>query len=385
VLSLVLIAAIHAVNHALFNMLTPQGITISHYFGFKSLSNITAGFTLYLFFYGFGQIPIGFISDRAPRKTILAAGAMLNGLAIAAAGAFPTYRVFLISLAVAGLGAAAYHPVGAAYLSELFSEAKGTALGISGIGATFGLTLGPFLGGALCERIGWRNTFFSFSAAAILVSIIFFLAAKEPARETRAGRAAGKIGWSRPVIIFLCLAAAVFTFREFSGWGGYYILPIFLESYHRFSVRTAGLISGLQSVGGLFAQPLGGYFSDRVGRRRLMSVLLFFVFLIVIAMPFCGRSMIVPLVLLYSVAYTATVPIIDAMIADRTPPAIRGGVFGLFMAAGIGISAFSPLAQAGILDATGASFRGFVTCFSLLGTTALISFVILLMFKDAGK
>ncbi|MFA6451631.1 MAG: MFS transporter, partial [bacterium] len=269
------------------------------------------------------------------------------------------------------------------------SEAKGRALGISGIGATVGLVVGPFLGGAICEAAGWRVTFFVFSAITILTGLAFYFFAVEPRREIIADKQfkanGGAGGWNRGLIFFLVAAAAIFTFREFAGWGGYYVISIFTETIYKYPAQTAGFISGMQSFGGFIAQPLGGWLSDRIGRRRLMSALLFFAALFMVAIPFAGQRPLVLLVALYGFAYTATVPIIDALIADRTPSHIRGSVFGIFMAAGIGISSLSPLLQAKILDATGSSLHSFKICYIILAASLLVSMTLMLLFKNAEK
>jgi len=382
--SLALTAAVHAVNHSVFNMFPPLGLSLSHYFHFENISHVTLGFSLYLMLYGFGQVPIGFMSDRLPRKALLAGGTLLNAAAVATAAVFPSYEVFLVSMVVAGLGAAAYHPAGAAYLSDLYSESKGKALGISGMGATVGLVVGPALGGVLCDAAGWRVTFIVFSAISAAVGILFYAAAIEPGRERVADRQQGD-GWGLPIIMFLAAAAAVFTFREFAGWGGYYLIPIFAETVYKYAPSASGMLSGFQSLGGFIAQPLGGWLSDRFGRRALMSVLLFFAAAFVVSIPFAGRQPFGLVVFLYGMAYTATVPIIDALIADRTPSRIRGSVFGIFMAAGIGIGAFSPLIQGRIIDTGGAQFHAFKVCFVMLGVSLLVSMAILLFFRGAEK
>lgn len=285
---------------------------------------------------------------------------------------------------LAGVGAAAYHPVGASYLADLYKKSRGSALGISGIGATVGLTGGPWLAGALNDTIGWQPTFLGFSAVSILIGMIFILVAVEPERDMEIKQANGT-GWNRSIIIFLAIAAAVFTFREIAGWGGYYLLPVYCETIYRYSTFRSGFVSGLQSIGGFIAQPLGGYLSDRYGRRGMLTILLLIGAVFMILIPYTGESMLIPMVLIYGLAYTATVPIIDAMIADRTPPGIRGGVFGIFMAAGIGFSALSPLFQSWIIDFTGRELKGFILCFVGLGSSMIVSMLCIFLFRLFDK
>lgn len=382
--SLILSLLLHGMNHAMYNMITPLVLTLTEYFRLGSITKVTLGISLYLGVYGFAQLPVGFLSDRVSRKNLLATGAIINGAAIALCAFIPTYPVFLVGMFGAGLGASTFHPVNASYLSDLYRNKRGSALGLSGFGATTGLFLGPLIGGALCDAIGWRKTFIAFSIVSILVGVIFAMFAIEPEREAF-DRTETKKQWNKGIIVFLAIAASVFTLREFAGWGGYFLLPMFAESVYGYSVRYAGFIGGLQTIGGFIAQPLGGFLSDKFGRRRLMSVLLFFVSAFMILIPFAGEKYLILVVFMYGVAYTATVPIIDALIADKTPAQIRGGVFGIFMASGIGISSFSQLTQAAILDATKHSMNGYFGCFFLLGGAVFLSMIILLLFKNAEK
>jgi MFS family permease len=383
-LSLALTAAGHGMNHAIYNMFPPLTISLSEYFHFHSLSKVTIGFTLYLFFYGVCQVPLGFIADRASRKILLGSGLVLTGIAVSVMAAIPDYRVFLIGLSIAGAGGAAYHPVAAAYMSDLYSSKKGTAFGISGIGATVGLTLGPIIGGAMNKSVGWRITFVTFAAGCVLLGLIFMKFAIEPEREKVDVRRTGA-GWSRGLVIVLIIAATVFTFREFAGWGGYYLIPVFSEMVYKYSSAMAGFVGGLQSAGGFIAQPLGGWLSDRFGRRRLMSFLLFLCVVFIVLIPIGGQRFLIPTVVLYGLAYTATVPIIDALIADRTPSSIRGSVLGIFMASGIGIGAFSQYVQARVIDATHGSSGGFLINFLILAGCVTVALIVMIFFRGAEK
>lgn len=380
--SLALTAIAHAMNHAMFNMITPLTLTLAAYFHFRDASSIALGITMYLACYGFFQVPLGFISDRMPRKTLLAFGMMLNGAAIAMVAIFPTYEMFLTGLALAGVGAAAYHPVGAAYLSDLYSEAKGRALGIAGIGATVGLVFGPLIGAFLCARFEWRVTFLIFAAVSVFLGVAYYATAVEPPRAG-VDKEQRKSGWGGGIVLFLAICATIFTFREFCGWGCYYIIPMFAQKIHSFPLKEAAFVGGLQSFGGFFAQPLGGWLSDRFGRRWLMIVLLFFIVVFTLLIPVVSAKMLFPVVFMYSIAYTATVPIIDALIADRTPSHIRGSVFGIFMAAGIGISASSPWTLGRILDIYNSNFKGFQVGFGVLALSVTISMICMILFRNA--
>ena len=64
---------------------------------------------------------------------------------------------------------------------------------------------------------------------------------------------------------------------------------------------------------------------------------------------------------------------------------IPGGVLGIFMASGIGVSAFSPRVMSGIIDARDAAFSGFSLSFAMLAGCVVVSTIIMLLFKNADS
>lgn len=355
-------------------MLAPLVGPLTHYYRFRDISTVSLAITIYLAFYGFCQLPIGYLSDRVPRRRLLGAGALITGSALALVPLLPGAWALFAGCAVAGMGGATYHPTAAVYLSDLYPEARGRAMGISGIGATVGLFFGPVIGGALCDAYDWRAAFFLFAAVNIIIGFVFLSFAEEPiaACENAINGDNGE-GWSRTLILFLIAAACIFAFREFAGWGGYYLVPQFCVIVYGMPVGMAGFVGGLQSFGGFVSQPLGGWLSDKFGRRRLLSWMLFVTAVSMAAMPFLGRSGIMAAAVIYGVAYCATVPILDALIADHTPARIRGAVFGYFMAAGIGFGSFSNYVLAKIIVATGSTHQSFVICFLMLAASITLS------------
>lgn len=57
---------------------------------------------------------------------------------------------------------------------------KATAMGISGIAMGFAPNIGPTIGGAMVESLGWRSFFWLLVALTVFVGIVCQLSVKRP-------------------------------------------------------------------------------------------------------------------------------------------------------------------------------------------------------------
>src|SRR5262245_47409828 len=56
------------------------------------------------------QTPAGFLVDRVGARTVLVAGLLLGGLSVALAAVMPSFWVFVLMFAMAGVANTVYHP-----------------------------------------------------------------------------------------------------------------------------------------------------------------------------------------------------------------------------------------------------------------------------------
>ncbi len=103
----------------------------------------------------------GRISDLVGARTVFLIGLVSFALASAGAGLAPSIGWLIAARIVQGLAAALVLPASQALAVQAFGDAGlGRALGaILAIGS-FALTMGPLLGGALVDWLGWRAVFF---------------------------------------------------------------------------------------------------------------------------------------------------------------------------------------------------------------------------------
>src|SRR5256885_1072157 len=117
----------------------------------------------------------GSLADRLGRRGVFAAGLGIFAVASLAAGLAPDATFLNISRAVQGIGAAAMFSVSLALVAQEFPAGRERAMAMGVYGATIGVAVavGPLVGGAITDGLGWR-AFTGVQLAAFAVSASLF-------------------------------------------------------------------------------------------------------------------------------------------------------------------------------------------------------------------
>ena len=104
----------------------------------------------------------GSLADRLGRRRVFAIGLGIFSLASLAAGLAPDPTFLNISRAVQGIGGAILFAVSLALVAQEFpaGRERGTAMGIYGATIGMSVAIGPLVGGALVDSLGWEWVFF---------------------------------------------------------------------------------------------------------------------------------------------------------------------------------------------------------------------------------
>ena len=247
-----------------------------------------------VFAVGFGARPIGSlvlgaVGDRIGRRALLVLSIALMGGATILIGLLPNYAtigaaapVLLVILRlIQGFSLGGEFTGSMVYTTEL---APGPLRGIVSSSAAVGVTLGFIFGSASAWLIrtlldaddaaawGWRIPF--------LASVIFLVAGwllRRGLHETAEGLQAAAL---RPALLPSLASDWLPMLRTFgivAMTNAAYYLTFTYAVERRSSTAAAGsaflLANTLSLVAVLFSKPLGGWLSDRTGRRRLMIIL----------------------------------------------------------------------------------------------------------------
>lgn len=249
--------------------------------------------TFAIFWVGFaarpvGGIVLGMIGDRVGRRALLSISIALMGGATLVIGLLPTYSSIGIAApillglmrVVQGFSLGGEFTGSMVYTTELASPRwRGIIASSTAAGVTLGFILGSLsaflvtriLGKDLAAEWGWRIPFL---ASLILVVIGYLL--RHNIHESEQGEKAATM--RAPVLGSLIAdwkpIVQTFGIVAFTN-AAYYLTFTFAVEKRKAESDTFMLVNTLSLGVVLVAKVLGGYLSDRVGRRKLMLVITF--------------------------------------------------------------------------------------------------------------
>ncbi len=305
--------------------------------------------TLFFFGTGGGMILTGF-ADTAPQ--------------IAAA------------LAVTGLFASIYHPVGIAWLVRN-SVNRGAALGINGLFGVVGPAAGPLIAGILIDLATWRAAFWLPGLMIVVTGILFavFLARgriTESKRDLRAEPQAPRDAAIRTFLILaVTLVCANLTYHAIQAG-----LPkIFSERVT--DMEASGAIGLSLRVGLVYLlaglmQVVAGRLADRYPLKLVYLGTFFLQIPVLVIAANLGGPTLVALATLFVMINLAAQPAENSIVARYAPSRWRGLIYGLKFILAFGVGSLGIKLEGAVYDLTGGFFWLFMVLAGLAATAALI-------------
>jgi EmrB/QacA subfamily drug resistance transporter len=268
----------------------------------------------------------GSLADRLGRRRVFAAGLAIFSFASLLAALAPDPTFLNLSRAVQGIGGAVMFAVSLALIAQEFAAGRerGTAMGLYGATIGVAVAIGPLVGGALTDGLGWRSIFYvnvPIGIAAIAITYLKLRETRDPnaTRVDWAGVAtfSGALfalvlalvrgndeGWGSTLIVSLFSAAAalmvafvaverrvrepmlplgLFKLPSFTGvqlaafavsgsaFALFLYLTLYLQNYLGYSPLEAGLRYLPLTLASFFVAPIAGALLSRVPARFLMS------------------------------------------------------------------------------------------------------------------
>jgi len=329
-----------------------------------ALGTLGTAFTL---IYAAIGLPLGRLSDKFSRKTILAWGVFVWSALTAMSGLAQNFlQMFIMRLGV-GVGEATCAPAANSMIGDLYpATRRAKALSVFMLGLPVGIALSFAVSGIIAKSYGWRMTFYIAGIPGVLCAIASFMM-REPARGATEVHAVGAMQregspfllvLSIPTMWWLIAGGALHNFNMYTI--GSFLQP-FLMRFHALDVSKAGFVSmavyGLAGIPGLI---IGGYIGDAVMRKKKNGRMLVGSLAMFISAPFIYFGLTMPkgsivafmvftiigiaaLYVYYSTVYSA--------IQDVVEPSLRGTAMAIyFFAMYVVGGSFGPIVTGSLSD-----------------------------------
>lgn len=314
--------------------------------------------------YAVSSFAFGRAADYQMRTRIVAFGLLLWSVATAAGGLAQGFPSLFAARFFIGMGEASLYPCALSLIAERYPAARrGRALGFLGMASALGAGVGVALGGMIASTIGWRQVFFLYGFAGLLL-IPLVLSVPEARRPQADGEREPFVPALRELVadrrlvgVWMAGAAMIAAAMAFATW-----LPSFYVRERGMDVSTSGYLFGLSMfLGGSVGSLLGGHFSDvrrRVRKAGDLDVAVFAacagVPLVALALAPVPQTFQLAGALLAPMVIYAFFPSLQTTLVEIVPPERHGLVYALhiFCLSGIG-AAVGPFVVGAISDWTG--------------------------------
>jgi MFS family permease len=316
------------------------------------------------------------LADDRGRKLVLLIGMVT--VAIAPLGYMATHSIPLL------IGVRAFHGISIASFALAYNalvvdlsppQSRGEVIGYMSLVNPVGMAIGPALGGFCQEWFGYTPMFLM-TAGLGFVGLIFTAQVIEPRLNSRADQSPSPPFWSMlgdarirvPATILLMIGLAFGTLSTF--------VPLFIREAE--VPLNIGLFYTTAAIASFSIRLIVGPLSDRHGRGGFISIsLVLYALAMTILWQAQNESMFLMAAILEGMGAGILIPMMAALMADRSHPDERGRTFGVCMVGfDTGIALAGPVLGAVALSW---GYRG------LFGLAAALSFLGFLIFLTCAS
>jgi sugar phosphate permease len=248
-------------------------------------------FSVFLWAYALGQIPLGSLADRLGPRLVLLIIVPFWSLMTAMTAIAGGIASLIVIRFVFGLAEAGAFPAATRAMQLWFPKAeRGIVHGVTHSFSRFAVAVVPFIAVSIMVAFGWRWIFYVFGAAGLLWSVAFyFLYRNLPEEDAKVNqselaqiRGRDLDGAIKQVDLHQHVAPPWrVIFRSANMWyiaagyccfyyGTYFFMtwfPTYLLEYRHLSLKSVGVLASLPLLAGMIGDIVGGTLTDTVYRK----------------------------------------------------------------------------------------------------------------------
>ena len=314
---------------------------------------------------GIIALPGGVVTDMLRRHwgSVLTACMALFGLGWLIMGIAPSYPILLVGMAIVAAAASMWHLPATAALSHRFSHHRASALSLHGVGGNIGDVLGPALTGVLLLTLSWQGILSIYAAVPLFLAFVVFWAFRNIGHfendDSRPAHFREQMANTRESFKEHPRLWGIMTVAGLRGMANVAFLPFLalylgLDEELGLGNASLGLHIALLVGVGVFATPVTGYISDRLGRKLvLIPGLIGLSALTALLIPFGeGIGLIIILAFLGTFLFSDQ-PILTAAALDVVGENVAASTLGVFSFSRFALAGASPLIAGQLFDAQG--------------------------------
>ncbi|HUY76697.1 MAG TPA: MFS transporter [Ktedonobacterales bacterium] len=310
------------------------------------IGNLASAFIIV---YTLTAFPLGYMADKLSRKVVVGAGVALWSLATAATALAGSLGSLLAARALVGVGEGSYYPAGTPLLAAWFTpQRRATVMSRWGVGALVGAGIGTLIAGFFASPDRWRLAFYVVGVPGLVLALLILLTRSKQRNEEDPPEDAGVTGTtffgklreylSIPTLRVI-LAMHAMGFFALTATSAFLVIYFGAEygrgknSIYGAAGMSDSLVTLLPGVllllGGIGGGLYGGFWANRVARRRSGARVYVSALGFLYAIPFIVVTLGAPYILRALPAYHA--------LSTTTQIAIGATSFAVF---GLGASFF---------------------------------------------
>ena len=286
--------------------------------------------------YGIGQLPAGWLADRIGPRILITVGICGVALAGLLVGLSQTYIMMIVFLVLMGIAGGGYHPSAAPLISASVEPKKrGQALGFHLIGGSGSFFLAPLIAAAIATAWGWRGSFIGLAVPTTVLGIIFYvllgrrvdMSKAQPVITDHHDETLSPPGHLRRLVAFMTLSifTSAVTFATIA------FIPLFMVDHFGVGEEAAAAFLAIIYSAGLWASPLGGYLSDRLGRVPVALVVCLITGPVIYLLNLAPYGLGIGAVLfIIGIVMYIRMPVSEAYIVGQTSERRRSMILGIY-------------------------------------------------------
>ena len=298
----------------------------------------------------------GMIADRLGRKPMVLR-AMFGGSFVMLGMAFvATAEQLILIRIIQGFVTGTVAAANALVASQAPKEKIGEAMGLLHVGLAGGVSIGPVIGGALADWLGYSAVFYITAALLFASGLLVYFGIKENFKpEEHEGEVRESVFKKWCELIKTKGVMMTYSLRFSTRLGHLMIIPLVpllaaeLIEGDGLVNTTTGLIIGSAFITNAIASSFLGRLGDKIGYRKVLVTSTVIAGLLYIPQSFVTETwQLMVLQGLFGITLGGMIPAISALLANYTKTSQAGAAYGLDNSVLSGARAVAPLLGAGI-------------------------------------